>query len=103
MWGGALPTFTEGQGELGADPEIVLKIEEIFTLPVVAHQVVGQLNLAGQTEHEIGQVVAGGVGGNRAAGGLSQLSAGRLAELPRVGVQPVYRVDVHHFGVHDML
>ena len=56
----------EVQGELGVDPEIVLHIEEVLALAVVADQVVGELNLAGQAEHEIGQVVAGRVGGDGA-------------------------------------
>src|ERR1035437_5694968 len=42
---GILPTHPKIQGEFGADAEIVLEIEEVLALPVVAHQVVGQLDL----------------------------------------------------------
>ena len=50
---------------------------------------------------KVRQVVAGGVGGDGAAGGLAELRAGRLAELAGIGLQSVHRIDVHHFGVND--
>ena len=47
---------------------------------------------------KVREVVAGGVGGDGAAGGLTELRAGGLAELAGVGVLAIQRVDIQNLG-----
>ena len=99
--GGVFPTHPKVQGELGSDAIVVLEIEEVLPLAIIAYQVIGKLHLAGQTESEVRKAVTGAIGSNGAAGGFPEFGAGRFAESPGIGVQAVYRVDVHHLGVDD--
>src|SRR5581483_10094587 len=100
--GSKLPPQAQVQRELLVHPEVVLKIEEVIALAVIAHQPVGELNLTGKSEREVGQIVAGAVVGNRAASRLSELRARRLAELAGITLKTVYRIDVHHQRVNDV-
>ncbi len=92
------PSQAEVQCQLGRDAVIVLKIKRVHVLAQITDELVAELDGAGKPEDEVGQVVTGGVARDFAAGGLTELGASRLAELPRVRVRAVERVHVQHFG-----
>ncbi len=96
------PTQSEIQREFRVHPEIILGIKAVHALPVAPDQVVRQLNLAGKTEHEIRQVVAGRVICNRTACRLTQLRASGFAELAGIGVEAIDRIDIHYLGMDNL-
>ena len=67
-------------------------------LAEVGGEVAALGDVAGEAEEEVGEVVAGGVGGDGAAGGLAEEGAGGLTVLIVVGVLAVERVDIEDFG-----
>ena len=71
-------------------------------LAKIDYRIAAQLNDAGQPEVEVGQVVAGGIGRDGAAGGLAEQRAGGLAEVAAVGIRAVQRIRIQNLGTDGL-
>ena len=67
-----LPTQAEVHRELRSDAVIVLNVQRMDVLAQIGDEVVAEVDGARQAEDEIGEIVAGGVAGDGAAGSLAQ-------------------------------
>ena len=65
-----IPAQAEVQRQVLRHAVIVLEVQRRHVLPHVADERVAQLDRARQTKNEVGQIVAGGVAGDRATAGL---------------------------------